>query len=707
MKVKILGDSPGFWQWDTGQKLVVEDDGMCNEVHFCNTLSTEAMVLSIKEQDGLRVVDVPNILLQQASMLMAYLYRYDTDGSETCCVYRFSVIPRPKPANYVYTETEVQNYSSLAARMDALEEQNPEVTPEIMTEVVDVDFQLGDVTTSGYDDTVTHRMRSEPISFNGYDYVDIQLVDDSFRFAAYSVNNETGEIVKRNFGDFIYHGTQRFDDPAYSLVIRVASEGGELTVENVKNALIITRGNFNKQYPEDAIESVCKGENVYFPCEEPLYEQTFGTSGYKGDRDNAVTRPISIGYFDGIRFTFTDPGYYYKLYSISEDGTIKTINSAIEAPTEYVFTDKGLKYVLVVDKMGSSDNYTQEDMDIIPGTHTIEYFYANTLKEENTAVYGYSRQYTDITHTLNWENKTVVNEFDQEATASNEAVMAALPAGVSVEIKKNAPEGRFRVLIDDPMGWTIGKDYTEYAHRDFPGVYSDGERYQTYVEVSHVKSSDLDKWDVLKYIRVYTFNDVGVLHTKNNSSLYGKTIAVIGDSIVQGRFCKDGTSVNLAMAKPWSHYIAEACNVEPANFGIGGAKVVDGEWRSLYRTCEKVIGYDVCFVCAGTNDYGGNVSAEDFRAAYDHVLSILVEANSNVVVCTPVYRTNKTAANSAGLTLADYCNIMKELAAEKNCQVLDLYTMTNTAAFKATLTDGLHPNEVGQKMIADIVLDNY
>lgn len=121
MKLEILESDSQLWQWDTGQKLIVRDDGTCNEVHFCNASSTKALVLPIKTQNNLRVVDIPNILLQEASMLKAYLYHYDADGCETRFAYQFSVRPRPKPENYVYTETEVLNYSSLVSRIDQIE----------------------------------------------------------------------------------------------------------------------------------------------------------------------------------------------------------------------------------------------------------------------------------------------------------------------------------------------------------------------------------------------------------------------------------------------------------------------------------------------------------------------------------------------------------------------------------------------------------
>lgn len=121
MSLQVLGPKPYFWQWDSGQKLVV-DNKECGEVHFDNGTTELALVVQIKtDQDGLRVVEVPNILLQTAKPLKCYLFQESESGAMTSTLYTFQVIPRPKPEDYVYTETEVLSYSSLAERIDQLE----------------------------------------------------------------------------------------------------------------------------------------------------------------------------------------------------------------------------------------------------------------------------------------------------------------------------------------------------------------------------------------------------------------------------------------------------------------------------------------------------------------------------------------------------------------------------------------------------------
>lgn len=120
MKVKLYGDLSYFWQWDLNRKLVVEDDGVCSQVHFCNGTGP-ALVCPVRDENGLRVADVPNILLQKAEQVKAYLYTEAEDGSRTRRFYRFDVLARSKPEAYVYTETEVLNYSSLVSRIDQIE----------------------------------------------------------------------------------------------------------------------------------------------------------------------------------------------------------------------------------------------------------------------------------------------------------------------------------------------------------------------------------------------------------------------------------------------------------------------------------------------------------------------------------------------------------------------------------------------------------
>lgn len=109
-----------FWQWDLNQRLIVNDVECC-EVHFCNKTDDCSLVCEIYEEDDLRIVNVPNILLQTDRAITAFVYVRNEDESYTRQAKIFMVRPRTKPEEYVYTETEVLSYRTLDERLTALE----------------------------------------------------------------------------------------------------------------------------------------------------------------------------------------------------------------------------------------------------------------------------------------------------------------------------------------------------------------------------------------------------------------------------------------------------------------------------------------------------------------------------------------------------------------------------------------------------------
>lgn len=122
MKVKIGNHKSCLYQWDTGQFVVIDGAEQCNEIHFCNDRSKNALVVKITDQDGKRIANIPNILLQNDGSIYAYLFAKNEDGAETRTSASFPVRGRKKPENYVYTETEKWTYDNIERRLDDLED---------------------------------------------------------------------------------------------------------------------------------------------------------------------------------------------------------------------------------------------------------------------------------------------------------------------------------------------------------------------------------------------------------------------------------------------------------------------------------------------------------------------------------------------------------------------------------------------------------
>lgn len=111
---KIYDGRNEFYQWDLGRKLILSDPTV-EEVHFCNKTSDCSLVVAVYDEDGLRLADVPNILLQTDWPINVYAYCGDgyTKTSDT-----FKVARRSRPDDYVYTETQVKRWEDLEKRID-------------------------------------------------------------------------------------------------------------------------------------------------------------------------------------------------------------------------------------------------------------------------------------------------------------------------------------------------------------------------------------------------------------------------------------------------------------------------------------------------------------------------------------------------------------------------------------------------------------
>ena len=112
--------SKKLYQWDLDRqiKITVLEGIEIDEVHFAHQNDAEALVLEPKDVGGTLVADIPNILLQSSMPIKAWLMCGDVTVFSDILV----PIRRAKPADYVYTETEILRYKSLEKRIKALEE---------------------------------------------------------------------------------------------------------------------------------------------------------------------------------------------------------------------------------------------------------------------------------------------------------------------------------------------------------------------------------------------------------------------------------------------------------------------------------------------------------------------------------------------------------------------------------------------------------
>lgn len=109
MEITLSNGKGHFYQWDTGQSIQVPEG--VPTVHF--KMHGESVAFQAVD----RMVAVPDELLQLKNDII--LWTYDTN--HTIDVARVPVKERDKPADYVYTPTEVKTWEQLDKRIAALE----------------------------------------------------------------------------------------------------------------------------------------------------------------------------------------------------------------------------------------------------------------------------------------------------------------------------------------------------------------------------------------------------------------------------------------------------------------------------------------------------------------------------------------------------------------------------------------------------------
>lgn len=124
IEIKIEGNKPTLYQWDLNMRVVLTNVPAGTEVHYSSTNKNNdeycITVISYSENNCI-YANIPNKILQTSGIVLVYIYVRNEDKAWTEFKTEIFVIPRKKPANYVYTETEVKTFESLEKRIESLE----------------------------------------------------------------------------------------------------------------------------------------------------------------------------------------------------------------------------------------------------------------------------------------------------------------------------------------------------------------------------------------------------------------------------------------------------------------------------------------------------------------------------------------------------------------------------------------------------------
>lgn len=109
-----------LWQWNTGQRLIV--DYPAGTVVDFTANQADAIAREAYNEGGTIYVDIPNILLQSAGRLYIYVQHIEADHITTVLEACFVIRSQPKPPDYIDNDNDILIWHQLDERLSRLEE---------------------------------------------------------------------------------------------------------------------------------------------------------------------------------------------------------------------------------------------------------------------------------------------------------------------------------------------------------------------------------------------------------------------------------------------------------------------------------------------------------------------------------------------------------------------------------------------------------
>ena len=120
MTIKLADGRSELWQWDTGRKITF-DDANIKQAHFQNHANGCGRTIDVDVEDG--AAKIPDELLQAALPLTVYAYIGEESDGYTKVERVFTVKPRKRPAEYVFTPADqltLRKLESIIGNLDDL-----------------------------------------------------------------------------------------------------------------------------------------------------------------------------------------------------------------------------------------------------------------------------------------------------------------------------------------------------------------------------------------------------------------------------------------------------------------------------------------------------------------------------------------------------------------------------------------------------------
>lgn len=218
--------------------------------------------------------------------------------------------------------------------------------------------------------------------------------------------------------------------------------------------------------------------------------------------------------------------------------------------------------------------------------------------------------------------------------------------------------------------------------------------------------------------------------------LTGKNVSVIGDSISTYRGINNGDAADttndtirnnadcykdswkggsVTPKDTWWYQAIEQTGMNLlVNNAYSGDKVSSARFKSgcvnLHDNTGNAsdINPDVIFCYIGINNHSANMTAQDYKSAYDEVIGLMKNKYTNAEIYLFTLPAHYGVNTTAKIELLDAYNVaIRDLATTHGCNVVDLalnsgITATNSINYT---TDNLHPNLIGMDVITRVLIE--
>lgn len=286
-----------------------------------------------------------------------------------------------------------------------------------------------------------------------------------------------------------------------------------------------------------------------------------------------------------------------------------------------------------------------------------------------------------------------------------------------------------------------------------------GRRYENASGSGSVAGITVDNYLTADYVINKSQFQKGTVPTKIIDDLLNPYIKVTADNISEEALTEIGNRISndywykdkyiltygdsVVEQKKWQDYVKNYFGCTAVyNNGIGGTCVAnDGKTVTLWNG--QVINGWMCgddridlarrnytltqavILLGGHNDFASNIPLGDletlddtkFKSAYALMIKKMIGIfpNAKIFALTPANsRLSKNATNrdtecknSLGLTMSDYANAVKEVCAVYGIPCIDIFGESGMSVLNGSefVTDIVHPNDLGGKRIANVVIN--